>query len=380
MPPVVVVPEISLVEPALPADPALRALADDVISRLKYSFAAAATADQQAASGRFDKMFGAFLATRNPTVRAQVREQVRTKLASTAWRSQELGRYAALDMKEYRALGSDRVQERIPPPKVDGAAVKAGTKKLKVKFDVAGKGLLKHAKGHSVPHLGPSQPGPSPPPADPDWVAGQKYTKLRLYVRKVRCVEETDEWGSDEINMGGVGITPEGNTFLIDQFKVSEDFDQGELVEFASKTFAKWKLRTDKSDFPYAYGMTLALAEKDDGGFYQFLKDLWDKVDEAVKAAIGAWIGGVIGGAAGGVLGFIAGAIIGAFVGWLISLFDNKDDIINTKTMVLVLGWASKSYYDWAELTTSEGLVETLNFYGDGGHYRVRMSWKVTAE
>src|SRR5262245_58730796 len=113
-------------------------------------------------------------------------------------------------------------------------------------------------------------------------------------------------------NIGGNFVDPHGNTHFVDQFQVSDDFDTDEKVTFGmSKAFATWDLVTAGSGFPYVYGAVIAMAEKDDGGFYAFLKDLWEKVGSQVKTAIAGAIGAAIGGAIGNVLGAVVGAIVG---------------------------------------------------------------------
>ena len=50
---------------------------------------------------------------------------------------------------------------------------------------------------------------------------------MKSFISRVRCLEETDEVGDDEINLGGNATDPFGNTSLVNQFKVSEDVDSG---------------------------------------------------------------------------------------------------------------------------------------------------------
>jgi hypothetical protein len=213
---------------------------------------------------------------------------------------------------------------------------------------------------------------------DPDLIGGLAFKKMRLFIRSVKCIEETSEIGSDEINLGGTVTDPFGNTSVVQQFEVSDDFDEGESVNYGtSKVFATWDLVTKTPGFPYVYAGVIAMAEKDDGGFYKFLNELWKMVEDKVKTAVGAAIGAAIGGAIGNVLGAVVGAIVGALVGWLISLFDNADDIVAVKPLLMTLASCKKSYYDWAQLTSANGWTTTMHFKGDGGHYAVTASFKI---
>src|SRR5262249_18490292 len=157
---------------------------------------------------------------------------------------------------------------------------------------------------------------------------------------------------------------PFGNTSLVQEFAVSDDFDEGEQVDFGmSKAFHTWNIETKKEGFPYVYAAVIALAEKDDGGFWKFLKALWEKVEGEVKALIGAAVGAAIGAAIGAAfagIGAIVGALVGVFIGWLINVVgDNPDDPIGAKAVTMTLAAATKSYYDWAKLTTPEGWTKT---------------------
>src|SRR5262249_12577933 len=109
-----------------------------------------------------------------------------------------------------------------------------------------------------------------------------------------------------------------------------------------------------------------------------FLQKLWEKVGSYVSAAVGAAAGTALGAAIGSAipgLGTVIGAAVGAIIGWLVSLFHNEDDIIGTQTCTMTLATDTKSYYDWAKLTTAEGWTTTLN-YSKEGQYRLRIGWR----
>ncbi len=173
---------------------------------------------------------------------------------------------------------------------------------------------------------------------------------------------------------------PDGKSSGIDQFKVSHDFDEGETVNMFKK-FAGFDLVTKDGGWNYVYTGIIAMAEKDDGGFAKFLQELWDKVGDAVTAAVsgavGAAVGAAIGAAMGGIIGAIVGFVLAAVILWLISLFDNQDEILGTRILTMTLAAATKSYYDWAKLTSSSGCKFELRYRGDGSNYRVRGCWRV---
>ncbi len=386
MPPIIPILQRSpvMVAPSLPSDPVLRTIADDVIAQFCYSCAHVAVEEQPTASGRLDVMFRNLLNTRNSLTRTNMREQARTLLnAPLPVRTKDLGRYSTIAAQEYKMIGSDGLAGRVGQLQLQQAAVEESLKKYHSQLANmmnASPDVALAAQGANVAHGGQAAIQ-----LDADLIAGLTFRKLRLYITEVRCIEETNEWGSDEINLGGAATTPLGKTTMINQFEVSDDFDEGEKVTFGmNQVFTTWNLETEASGFPYVYAAIIAMAEKDDGGFYQFLKDLWEKVDYTVKKMVAGLVGAEIGAALGagfGPLGAAIGALIGAIVGflveWVIKWFHNADDIVNVLPVLMTLASPKKSYYDWAKLTTAKGCSTTLHFKGDGGHYEVDIAYKV---
>jgi 6-pyruvoyl-tetrahydropterin synthase len=78
-----------------------------------------------------------------------------------------------------------------------------------------------------------------------------------------------------------------GNTWIDPQFQVSDDFDTGELVTYPGigRKLTGFNVVTSEP-WPHCYLVTLAMAEKDDGGFAKFLQELWDYVDDKVNALV----------------------------------------------------------------------------------------------
>jgi hypothetical protein len=263
-------------------------------------------------------------------------------------------------------MSSDKLTARVRKLDVQGKVVEPALLEM-------GKLMLKFPPG-------------VPPPVNADLQAGLTFKKMKLFIRRVTCLEETSGIfeGSDEINMGGSATDPLGNTSKVNEFVVSDDFHKGKHVDFGmSRVFHTWDIQTKKEGFPYVYAAVIALAEKDDGGFWKFLKELWEKVKSTVTGAVSALAGAAIGaalGAAFGGIGAIVGALVGALIAWLINIFsDNADDILGAKVMLMTLGAANKSYYDWAELTSPQGwtLPKPMLFKGSGGRYEVELAYRV---
>ena len=402
-------------EPALPSDPHLRAIADDVLARLRYSFAnAAAAAPGRGAQGSLDRAFASFVATQSPRAQAH-HKQVAAALLSAPSAHGTFGRYASVSPRAYRTIGSDAIVNQVARLSVDRAALRPALEGIGSMLGMIPIAPLPPGHGGGGPDPDPdggepggSKPGGSKPGGSTpggivvrprhDEALGLEFKKLRLFVRKVVCVRETSGVleGADEISMGGTATDAKAQTSIVSEFVVSTNFVDGNVpaisfspgtvdvatsdVEFGdSKVFATWDLQTNPVGFPYVYSAVIALSEKDGGGFAQFLKDLYDKVRVMLEAAVSVAAGAAIGAALGsafGPLGVVVGAIVGAFVDWLIGLFRNDDDYLGAKAVTIALNSTKKSYYDTAGLTSAVGAWQGLTFTTDGA-YAVGMSFRV---
>jgi hypothetical protein len=106
--------DLAIVDPTMPTDPHLRVIAEDVLARLKYSFCAVATEDEPSTSDDLDPVFRSYLATRSASVRNRARQSSRELLApSPQIRSASFGRYAGVDVQEYRRMSSANLSARV---------------------------------------------------------------------------------------------------------------------------------------------------------------------------------------------------------------------------------------------------------------------------
>ena len=376
------IPTLVTTTAELPADPQLQKIAGDVLTELKYSFAAAAADAKVLRPGRADTVFQNFLAARNKTKRAAYKRKAKEILhAPVAAREMMFGRSGKIDLAQYAQVGSDGVSKLVGNLQLDGQKLKDALTKAKdndARFIKLPSNFFEKVKvsGKAKPKLNLEGWKEAF-----DIAEGAKFKKLGLFIKEVHCIEETDEMGADEINIGGTKIEPNGDTHMIDQFVVSDDFDEGEKIGFGGgRLFAEWNLADGGKDFPKPYPLIMAMAEKDNsGGFYKFLKDLWNLIDEKVTAAIAGAIGAAIGAVIGNVIGAIVGFIVGAIIGWLISLFDNHDDIVGAKPVTLWLGAATRSYYEAVGLLKNPPNLFNIDFTGDGGHYRVWCYFRASA-
>lgn len=383
-------------------DPLLRTLALEAEAILKTSFVVAASGSAPQASGQLDEICRDFLASRPADARLNYERDAQQLLSETAAvRRAFLGPLNdTIDVSDYAVRGSDqfilRTLDELPGEDVasillsdhlrSAASVRPSSvldlpdklsplvirkrlpDELKARF-----GAIKNEQEEAA-----------------DRQAGLRFTKMRMFLRWVQIIDDTDEIGSDEINMGGIYTSADGRTTdVVREFTVFGDADAGEGPnEYGwSKVFAEWDLLTEPSGFPYVYSAIVTMAEKDDGGFAEFLRKLWEYVGEIVKKAIGGAVGSAVGAAIGSAIpgvgtavGAIVGFAIGLFVEWLLGLFDNEDDILGVAPVVVSLGDATGSYYEWAGLSGEHGLGHHIDFTGHDGHYRASIAYRVFAD
>jgi hypothetical protein len=125
--------------------------------------------------------------------------------------------------------------------------------------------------------------------------------------------------------------------------------------------------------FPRSYFGTLVLAEKQDGGFADFLKKLWELVKDKVTAWIGAGLGSLIGTdiipGLGTLIGAVVGWVLGAIVGFIEGLFNDR---ISAPFTVSVTIPSLNARFPGGAVVSSPGLID---YQWSGGEYQVTFDW-----
>lgn len=350
--------------PTIPQTPEISALANQVLADAKERITKVLLKDPRAGRSKLSAALGRVMTSRD--------------VPNLASRTQALGNAESARpvLTQLKATRPGKVSS------VESVAKARRVVDFKVKRDDLMHELAGMAKAKGWDQLAKFDPATTQ--LDPDLVAGLKFNKLRMFVTEVRCREETDESGSDHILIGGTRTNYLGDTFTVNQWTVSSAISTGQKRSFGlSKVFASWNLAKDPTGFPYVYTAVVVLAEHDDGGFSDLVKEIWNLVDTQVKAAIGGLVGAAIGsalGPLGAVLGALVGALVGVLIDWFLSIIgENQDDLIDIEVVTMPLGACTKSYYDWAKLTSPGGWKKTLFMWGDGGRYEVDVAFKVFA-
>ncbi len=222
------------------------------------------------------------------------------------------------------------------------------------------------------------------------------YKKIGFFLNEVKCLEETDEVGADEIVMGALLVSPTGEVEKTKAITISNDFDEGEKKTYykaGSSNFVgndPMKGRHLVSaplvgpEFPAPYTLLLVLWERDDGGFADTLRDLYVEVaKEAKLAMMGA--SASFAGPIGPYLGLIASYVLEAVVAFLAWMFDNPDDRIDEHQATVTLASYNDTYFDEFASSRENATPSnvwaakryTVNMRGDGGRYRIKLHWRV---
>ena len=115
----------------------------------------------------------------------------------------------------------------------------------------------------------------------PQW---DSYNKLDFRLVSVKCVEETDEVGSDEILLGGSAVGSFGDHVKVAPFLVGNAFDKGDVRPFPSPLSGKFDAKDPTKGKVLAtfdlknhgakgygapgrqYALSLVMGEQDSGG------------------------------------------------------------------------------------------------------------------
>lgn len=209
---------------------------------------------------------------------------------------------------------------------------------------------------------------------------------LKLLLNEVKCLDETNpEWGGDdEIGMGGVTLDDNGNEAKISSFNVNGSMSDGDIKTYNPPRVLQ-TFNVSGNTYPKTYAAFLSLTEKDNGGFGDFLNELYQAIKAEVQVilttlgaaagamigtAIGGSIGTAIGGPIGTIIGVVAGAILGAIVGWLTGIL--RDDIFDPQVVTITIPSADSSFQNGLTSPLLQLVYEDF-----GGKYRVKYSWQL---
>ncbi len=304
-------------------------------------------------AGSAEQLFLAHLTSRKPAVQKTAVAKTTASLGTPA-RMARLGALAEVDL-------------RSKTPVLDQAA------------KLFGWAPQIHAKSGA-------EPGPPPPPSPTAADAGNAAVRIRI--RKITCVDNTDpDWGADDMIVGGSIVNDKGKSFEIGQSKIGEMEEDDKPVReyFPPRVFATCYLGAgikgslEASSWPKVYIATVVLCEQDNGGFPDWLGKLLEVIKDKVQAwavtALGA-VGETIGTALFPGLGTAIGAGIGALVGWLldgiIGFFVSwwEDDVMPPVTSQCnVQGYARPG-------TVLTSPVLHWDIKGQGGEYKLELDWQ----
>lgn len=289
--------------------------------------------------------------------------------ASPNNRVAQFGRHGSLTADQFRALGFSGAFDSVH---IDPVALKTAVRNQASKLEREKKAAEAKAKDEARR-------------LNLDWSALTKLKSLDFRIDRVKAVEETDGWGSDEILMGGLQVGPTGATDKVESWMVHDDFDTGEAINYPApgRLFSNFSLSTSGA-WPRSFVSVVMMAEEDSGGFARAVQSAWLKVrgevGKKIAAAVGDFASEYIGATLGELLGQAIGFLVGAVVDFVISLFG--DNIFEARPAAVRIPHPFEIMYNnpahlgWH----NHRLPPTqLRFTGYGGDYRVNVHWQVNS-
>ena len=408
-------------------DGELRKIAEDVLDAAKYSITAvSADANTQVRPDTLEADFQVAL----KSVRAELRTTAQVKAndlvkAPISVRKMVFGRYGELPAQTVLNEGFSRINENLPALKVNQELLGFRAPRLSVplsRLEATEQGLLipRSSLSANLSNFDSLSAATeqttneaaildlerfeqvwgktyendifSQTDAPDELFEGQSATdKLGLYIRKIKCEDETNPEfiGDDEIALAGISVDEDGDVKRINERFIGGGFKDGKERNYSNWLYHWFSMREGKY-WPKRYGISFILAEKDNGGLASFLNKLWkrirDKVKEAIAKAIeagGAAVGGIfgspeIGAAIGKVIGKVVAWVIDKLVSWLINLFN--DDIFRPYTAwVTVPSFNARWNYANGNWGSAWSSIRTVRFHGFGGRYRLDYQWRIYA-
>jgi hypothetical protein len=245
-------------------------------------------------------------------------------------------------------------------------------------------------------------------------VGETRFSGVRLRLRQVRCIAETQPTGgADTIFLGGIAYTTTRSATKVDPFFVGE-FDEDDqkvkdfnppriLAEFVFADDDVFITEHEKLEVPLGwpreYAFAFIMADQDAGAFFEDFEEIYndakdkaidyveDKVAEVVGgltqeaimafASSGAGIGGaagtiapIIGNIIGAVAGWIAGEIVGAIFNEIADSL--ADDILDPAEAYIAV--MTPVHF------VQSAAFRQVTISGHGGQYELLIEWEYFGE
>ncbi|MFD0304786.1 hypothetical protein [Streptomyces sp. NPDC127119] len=226
---------------------------------------------------------------------------------------------------------------------------------------------LRRPPASLVPGLLPEEQAPRRPTAVP--IA---LHRLELRIRRVKCLDETSAWGSDEIHLAGTGVDGSGETRQIRPFKVRGFYDGDVRLYDPPRRFHRFDL-DEGTGHPNSYFVTLVLAEADGGGLAEYVDTLLELVRKKITAHLTAATGSTrvpSGGPVGILIGMAVGTAVDRLFDRLADLYG--DDVFKPVTVCAVVPALTGR---WAGCPVTAPAVTDVR--GHGGHYQLAYDWRM---
>ena len=400
----------------------LRKISDDILGSLKYSMSIVASDSKlKVKTNSVEQDFKTLLKTYKPEKLALIKKRA-SSLVKMPVESRELmfGRVGVLDKEAFLAKGGvekvGEFMEATAPLRIDPKLLGIKVPELSVplnNIEVLDNGLLipsnrlpkrfsdfesveaevtrnleilmeekimNETKMADIWGVEPDMEQDLDTPSTDDFEEQGIYNGLSLYIKRIKCVDETNPewWGHDEIALAGIEVDETGDTKKISERYIRGGFDDGESKRYNPHwRYTYFNINEGGNRWPKKYTVTYILAEKDHGGLGAFLHKLWSKVKKMVVDAIAKGVSALL-----SIPEIIAKIIVNLimrvvnmFVDWFIGLF--SDDIFRPQFATCKLYYNGQRFYHRRGDYRTYSRTYTTHFYGYGGHYLLDYYWKL---
>ena len=223
-----------------------------------------------------------------------------------------------------------------------------------------------------------------------------EFATLALRVHRLKCHALTSGAGNDEITLSGSAVSATGRTVqaktIVDNVSFTHD---GHVRTFSPpREFTTFAFADDNTvefqgamlpvGWPRRYLATFLLAEIDNGGFPDFVKDIVEELKSASVAEIKAGVAAAVGGIGGPLGAAIAGALV-----WVAAKL--TDWIITNVTALIVSLWEDDPFLPVVSSLELPDAVDPFsgktttgerhwNLKAHGGHYEFFFDWHLAGK
>lgn len=156
-------------------------------------------------------------------------------------------------------------------------------------------------------------------------------------------------------------------------FKVSDSFNDGDSKTYRPpREIAAFNIREGGNHWPKQYRVVIVLAERDFGGFPDFLANAAKKLKEYIVELVGDAVGIVVDAELASIIASLVAHAITAVIRWLRQLW--QDDVFPAISDEVAMHSLDQHF----ATGTRTSSIRTRSTSAHGGKYKLRFDWHLT--